>query len=182
MVKILKSCAHQEKRRVFHTFFLVILIGSSFSWITSKLTVYFCWSIFLQVVAKSSNVFPKDAEAPPFGVDDMTKLAFLQEPVVLHNLKTRYDINEIYVCFFVSFLHLENSSLPLITALINKTVKIYWGHYIRAFSRLTGEIYLLLWTHSKDCPICMIAKGAAFGELSLHPFAVADAVYSQVSF
>lgn len=46
---------------------------------------------------KSSNVYAKDAEAPPCGVDDMTKLAYLHEPGVLHNLKSRYDINEIYV-------------------------------------------------------------------------------------
>lgn len=51
----------------------------------------------LQVVVKASNVYPKDAEAPPCGVDDMTKLAYLHEPGVLDNLRSRYDINEIYV-------------------------------------------------------------------------------------
>ena len=51
----------------------------------------------LQVVVKTSNVYPKDAEAPPCGVDDMTKLAYLHEPGVLDNLRSRYDINEIYV-------------------------------------------------------------------------------------
>lgn len=56
-----------------------------------------------QVVVKSCNLYPKDAEAPPSGVDDMTKLAYLHEPGVLHNLKTRYDINEIYVSVLVSF-------------------------------------------------------------------------------
>lgn len=49
------------------------------------------------MVVSSSNVYPKDAEAPPCGVDDMTKLAYLHEPGVLSNLKSRYDINEIYV-------------------------------------------------------------------------------------
>ncbi|KAG8389131.1 hypothetical protein BUALT_Bualt02G0197300 [Buddleja alternifolia] len=48
------------------------------------------------VMVKSSNVYPKDAEAPPCGVDDMTKLAYLHEPGVLDNLKSRYDMNEIY--------------------------------------------------------------------------------------
>lgn len=48
------------------------------------------------VVAKASNVFPKDPEFPPCGVDDMTKLAYLHEPGVLQNLRCRYDINEIY--------------------------------------------------------------------------------------
>lgn len=55
------------------------------------------------MVVESCNIYPKDAEAPPSGVDDMTKLAYLHEPGVLHNLKTRYDINEIYVSFLVSF-------------------------------------------------------------------------------
>jgi myosin-5 len=51
----------------------------------------------LQVVVKASKVYPKDPEAPPCGVDDMTKLAYLHEPGVLDNLRSRYDINEIYV-------------------------------------------------------------------------------------
>lgn len=49
------------------------------------------------MVVKAANVHPKDSEVPPCGVDDMTKLAYLHEPGVLHNLKLRYDINEIYV-------------------------------------------------------------------------------------
>lgn len=51
----------------------------------------------LQVVVKSANVYPKDSETPTCGVDDMTKLAYLHEPGVLDNLRSRYDINEIYV-------------------------------------------------------------------------------------
>ncbi|KAL0426822.1 UNVERIFIED_CONTAM: Myosin-17 [Sesamum latifolium] len=35
-------------------------------------------------------------EAPPGGVDDMTKLSYLHEPGVLQNLATRYELNEIY--------------------------------------------------------------------------------------
>ncbi|GAB2287440.1 hypothetical protein Dimus_021817 [Dionaea muscipula] len=49
-----------------------------------------------KVVAKLSKVYPKDMEAPPAGVDDMTKLSYLHEPGVLQNLKTRYELNEIY--------------------------------------------------------------------------------------
>ncbi|XP_047939592.1 myosin-17-like [Salvia hispanica] len=49
-----------------------------------------------QVVANISKVFPKDTEAPPGGVDDMTKLSYLHEPGVLQNLATRYELNEIY--------------------------------------------------------------------------------------
>lgn len=51
----------------------------------------------VQVTAKISSVHPKDPEAAPCGVDDMTKLAYLHEPGVLQNLKSRYDMNEIYV-------------------------------------------------------------------------------------
>ncbi|KAL4335840.1 hypothetical protein GQ457_07G039760 [Hibiscus cannabinus] len=47
-------------------------------------------------VANISKVFPKDTEAPPGGVDDMTKLSYLHEPGVLHNLAMRYELNEIY--------------------------------------------------------------------------------------
>ncbi|KAM7521771.1 hypothetical protein LguiA_011673 [Lonicera macranthoides] len=96
------------------------------------------------VVVKSSNVYPKDAEAPPCGVDDMTKLAYLHEPGVLHNLKSRYDINEIYT---------------------------YTGNILIAvnpFRRLP---------HLYDSHMMAQYKGAAFGELSPHPFAVADAAY-----
>ncbi|KAK6785921.1 hypothetical protein RDI58_014446 [Solanum bulbocastanum] len=96
------------------------------------------------VVVKSCNLYPKDAEAPPSGVDDMTKLAYLHEPGVLHNLKTRYDINEIYT---------------------------YTGNILIAvnpFRRLP---------HLYDSHMMAQYKGAAFGELSPHPFAVADAAY-----
>ncbi|KAL6502932.1 Myosin-6 [Orobanche hederae] len=96
------------------------------------------------VVVKSSNVYPKDAESPSCGVDDMTKLAYLHEPGVLHNLKSRYDINEIYT---------------------------YTGNILIAvnpFQRLP---------HLYDSHMMAQYKGAAFGELSPHPFAVADAAY-----
>ncbi|KAK4408185.1 Myosin-6 [Sesamum angolense] len=98
----------------------------------------------IKVVVKSSNVYPKDAEAPPCGVDDMTKLPYLHEPGVLHNLKSRYDINEIYT---------------------------YTGNILIAvnpFQRLP---------HLYDSHMMAQYKGAAFGELSPHPFAVADAAY-----
>ncbi|XP_057423449.1 myosin-9 isoform X1 [Lotus japonicus] len=49
-----------------------------------------------KVVSRLSKLHPKDTDAPTDGVDDMTKLAYLHEPGVLHNLETRYKINEIY--------------------------------------------------------------------------------------
>lgn len=51
----------------------------------------------LQVTANASSVYPKDAEAKRCGVEDMTRLAYLHEPGVLLNLKSRYGMNEIYV-------------------------------------------------------------------------------------
>ncbi|KAJ9700868.1 hypothetical protein PVL29_006277 [Vitis rotundifolia] len=53
------------------------------------------------IVANASDVYPKDTEAPPHGIDDMTKLAYLHEPGVLQNLRCRYDINEIYVSIYL---------------------------------------------------------------------------------
>ncbi|XP_074590120.1 myosin-6-like isoform X2 [Curcuma longa] len=96
------------------------------------------------VTAKISDVHPKDPEASPSGVDDMTKLAYLHEPGVLQNLRTRYDINEIYT---------------------------YTGNILIAvnpFRRLP---------HLYDRYMMEQYKGAALGELSPHPFAVADAAY-----
>ncbi|WVZ94114.1 hypothetical protein U9M48_040050 [Paspalum notatum var. saurae] len=51
---------------------------------------------FLQVTKKSSSVHAKDPEEALCGVDDVTKLAFLHEPGVLQNLKSRYQMNEFY--------------------------------------------------------------------------------------
>ncbi|KAK9128425.1 hypothetical protein Syun_017222 [Stephania yunnanensis] len=49
-----------------------------------------------KIIASLSSVYPKDTEAPPAGVDDMTKLAYLHEPGVLQNLASRFALNEIY--------------------------------------------------------------------------------------
>ncbi|KAF3439646.1 hypothetical protein FNV43_RR17924 [Rhamnella rubrinervis] len=94
--------------------------------------------------ANISKVFPKDTEAPPGGVDDMTKLSYLHEPGVLHNLATRYELNEIYT---------------------------YTGNILIAvnpFQRLP---------HLYDTHMMEQYKGAGFGELSPHVFAVADVAY-----
>ncbi|XLU78630.1 hypothetical protein S245_002051, partial [Arachis hypogaea] len=96
------------------------------------------------VVKNISKVFPKDNEAPPGGVDDMTKLSYLHEPGVLHNLAARYELNEIYT---------------------------YTGNILIAinpFQRLP---------HLYDTHMMEQYKGAAFGELSPHVFAVADVAY-----
>jgi len=55
---------------------------------------------------ETSKVYPKDEETPAGGVDDMTKLSYLHEPGVLHNLAVRYSVNEIYVrCSKPTLLH-----------------------------------------------------------------------------
>ncbi|WJX18339.1 Myosin-6 [Trifolium repens] len=96
------------------------------------------------VAVKASSVYHKDTEAPPCGVDDMTRLAYLHEPGVLDNLRSRYDINEIYT---------------------------YTGNILIAvnpFIRLP---------HLYDSHMMAQYKGAGFGELSPHPFAIADSAY-----
>ncbi|GAB2218803.1 hypothetical protein Drorol1_Dr00002035 [Drosera rotundifolia] len=97
-----------------------------------------------KVVAKLSKLYPKDMEAPPAGVDDMTKLSYLHEPGVLQNLKTRYELNEIYT---------------------------YTGNILIAinpFQRLP---------HLYDSHMMQQYKGAPFGDLSPHVFAIADVAY-----
>ncbi|KDP26440.1 hypothetical protein JCGZ_17598 [Jatropha curcas] len=96
------------------------------------------------VVVKASNVYPKDAEAPPCGVDDMTKLAYLHEPGVLQNLRSRYDMNEIYT---------YTGNILIAVNPFRKLPHLYDSHMMAQY------------------------KGAGFGELSPHPFAVADAAY-----
>ncbi|KAK9282815.1 hypothetical protein L1049_011037 [Liquidambar formosana] len=96
------------------------------------------------IVADISSLYPKDTEAPPAGVDDMTKLAYLHEPGVLQNLASRFALNEIYT---------------------------YTGNILIAvnpFRRLP---------HLYDIHMMEQYKGAAFGELSPHLFAVADTCY-----
>ncbi|XP_057959594.1 myosin-6-like isoform X2 [Malania oleifera] len=96
------------------------------------------------VFASASNIYPKDAEIPSCGVDDMTKLAYLHEPGVLQNLKCRYDINEIYT---------YTGNILIAVNPFQKLPHLYDSHMMEQY------------------------KGAAFGELSPHPFAVADAAY-----
>ncbi|CAI8614438.1 unnamed protein product [Vicia faba] len=96
------------------------------------------------VVVKASSIYHKDTEVPPCGVDDMTKLAYLHEPGVLNNLRSRYEINEIYT---------------------------YTGNILIAVNPF------IKLPHLYDSHMMAQYRGAAFGELSPHPFAVADAAY-----
>ncbi|GKD16344.1 myosin-H heavy chain-like protein, partial [Tanacetum coccineum] len=97
-----------------------------------------------KVVAKLSNVYPKDMEAPAGGVDDMTKLSYLHEPGVLQNLRTRYELNEIYT---------YTGNILIAINPFQKLPHLYDKHMMEEY------------------------KGAPFGELSPHVFAVADVSY-----
>ncbi|XP_024316983.1 myosin-8 isoform X2 [Brachypodium distachyon] len=97
-----------------------------------------------KVTANVSSVYPKDVEVKRCGVEDMTRLAYLHEPGVLRNLKSRYGMNEIYT---------------------------YTGNILIAvnpFQRLP---------HLYNDHMMGMYKGAEFGELSPHPFAIADRAY-----
>ncbi|KAI8554940.1 hypothetical protein RHMOL_Rhmol05G0134900 [Rhododendron molle] len=99
------------------------------------------------VVANAHKVYPKDIEAPPCGVDDMTKLAYLHEPGVLQNLRCRYDMNEIYT---------YTGSILIAVNPFQRLPHLYDRHMMEQY------------------------KGASLGELSPHPFAIADAAYRQM--
>ncbi|KAL8092604.1 hypothetical protein AgCh_034752 [Apium graveolens] len=96
------------------------------------------------VVAKLSNIYTKDDEAPPAGVDDMTKLSYLHEPGVLQNLATRYQLNEIYT---------YTGSILIAINPFQKLPHLYDPHMMEQY------------------------KGAPFGELSPHVYAIADVAY-----
>lgn len=114
-------------------------------------------------------------EAPPAGVDDMTKLSYLHEPGVLDNLKTRYELNEIYVCFLscTSFIYLFYIYCGLIMGIC------IWCLSIQTY---TGNILIAInpfqkLPHLYNQHMMQQYKGAPFGELSPHVFAVADVAY-----
>nr|ABG00024.1 Myosin head family protein, expressed [Oryza sativa Japonica Group] len=97
-----------------------------------------------KVTINVGSAYPKDTESPRGGVEDMTRLAYLHEPGVLQNLKSRYALNEIYT---------------------------YTGNILIAvnpFQRLP---------HLYNNHMMGIYKGAEFGELGPHPFAIADRSY-----
>lgn len=133
-----------------------------------------------QIVAAIASIHPKDTEAPPAGVDDMTKLAYLHEPGVLHNLASRFALNEIYVNnhfrrILITKAAIKRSLRWLINRLIiSKNVQTYTGNILIAvnpFQRLP---------HLYDVQMMQQYKGAAFGELSPHLFAIADACYRYI--
>ncbi|CAL9163951.1 unnamed protein product [Musa hybrid cultivar] len=99
------------------------------------------------VTAKVMNVHPKDTEAPACGVDDMTKLSYLHEPGVLHNLRSRFMMNEIYT---------YTGNILIAVNPFQRLPHLYNSHMMEEY------------------------KGADFGELAPHPFAIADAAYRRM--
>ncbi|KAM0992340.1 hypothetical protein ACFX13_010771 [Malus domestica] len=97
-----------------------------------------------KMVVKLAKIYPKDMEAPAAGVDDMTKLSYLHEPGVLQNLKTRYELNEIYT---------YTGNILIAINPFQRLPHLYDGHMMQQY------------------------KGAPFGELNPHVFAVADVAY-----
>ncbi|GAY37513.1 hypothetical protein CUMW_029580 [Citrus unshiu] len=108
--------------------------------------VFFFFSIILQVLAAPERVFLRatDDDEEHGGVDDMTKLTYLNEPGVLYNLERRYALNDIYT---------YTGSILIAVNPFTKLPHLYNVHMMEQY------------------------KGAPFGELSPHVFAVADASY-----
>ncbi|KAL3361022.1 hypothetical protein AABB24_014107 [Solanum stoloniferum] len=97
-----------------------------------------------KVLSLPEKLYPRDEEADHGGVDDMTKLTYLNEPGVLDNLQRRYGLNEIYT---------YTGSILIAVNPFTKLPHLYNVHMMEQY------------------------KGAPFGELSPHVFAVADASY-----
>ncbi|XP_062160286.1 myosin-15 [Alnus glutinosa] len=98
-----------------------------------------------KVLAFPEKLFPRDADEEDHGgVDDMTKLTYLNEPGVLYNLQRRYALNDIYT---------YTGSILIAVNPFTKLPHLYNVHMMEQY------------------------KGAPFGELSPHVFAVADASY-----
>ncbi|MBA0835769.1 hypothetical protein Goarm_008029 [Gossypium armourianum] len=111
------------------------------------------------VLALPEKLFPRDAdeEEEHGGVDDMTKLTYLNEPGVLYNLQRRYALNDIYV-----------SLIPLATQVMFKIMLRSILIAVNPFTKLP---------HLYNVHMMEQYKGAPFGELSPHVFAVADVSY-----
>ncbi|XP_057524862.1 myosin-15 [Amaranthus tricolor] len=97
-----------------------------------------------KVLSSPERLLLRDPDADLGGVDDMTKLAYLNEPGVLYNLERRYALDSIYT---------YTGSILIAVNPFTKLPHLYNVHMMEQY------------------------KGAPFGELDPHVFAVADASY-----
>ncbi|CAH1417764.1 unnamed protein product [Lactuca virosa] len=100
-----------------------------------------------KVVIKLSKIYPKEMDTPDGGVDDMTKLSYLHEPGVLHNLAIRYQRDKIYT---------------------------YTGNILIAINPFQSL------PHLYDAHMMEKYKGAQFGALSPHVFAIAEIAFKEM--
>ncbi|KAJ0734844.1 putative myosin ATPase [Helianthus annuus] len=100
-----------------------------------------------KVVTKLSKVYPKEMDYPDGGVDDMTKLSYLHEPGVLHNLAIRYERDKLYT---------------------------YTGNILIAVNPFQSL------PHLYDAHMMEKYKGAEFGDLSPHVFAIAEIAFREM--
>ncbi|WVY91383.1 hypothetical protein V8G54_036897 [Vigna mungo] len=160
-----------------------------------------------KVFASKEKLFPRDADEEEHGgFEDMTRLAYLNEPGVMFNLRRRYALNDIYVsvCFWIvdiliigkwsghtevlflgfsSFEFLEYGYLIVwLTRKINSGQLDVCMSVKRVAETYTGSILIAVnpftkLPHLYDSHMMEQYKGAPLGELSPHVFAVADASY-----
>ncbi|XP_022732054.1 myosin-15-like isoform X3 [Durio zibethinus] len=122
------------------------------AWVAAEITNFKGKQVQVQtasgktVLALPEKLFPRDAdeEEEHGGVDDMTKLTYLNEPGVLYNLERRYALNDIYT---------YTGGILIAVNPFTKLPHLYNVHMMEQY------------------------KGAPFGELSPHVFAVADVSY-----
>ncbi|KAJ6361735.1 hypothetical protein OIU78_002207 [Salix suchowensis] len=122
------------------------------AWVAAEVTDFLAKQVKIltvtgkQVLIVPEKLCPRDAdeEEEHGGVDDMTKLTYLNEPGVLYNLQRRYALNDIYT---------YTGSILIAVNPFTKLPHLYNVHMMEQY------------------------KGAPFGELSPHVFAVADASY-----
>ncbi|KAL9226908.1 hypothetical protein vseg_002666 [Gypsophila vaccaria] len=122
-----------------------------FAWVPAEVVDFVGNRVQLLVTSSATTVFSspdklhlRDPDADLGGVDDMTKLTYLNEPGVLYNLKRRYALDNIYT---------------------------YTGSILIAVNPFTR------FPHLYNVHMMEQYKGAPFGELSPHVFAVADVAY-----
>ncbi|KAJ9543544.1 hypothetical protein OSB04_023251 [Centaurea solstitialis] len=144
-----------------------------------------------KVVKQLSKIYPKELDTPDGGVDDMTKLNYLHEPGVLHNLSIRYQRDKIYVrgsptsvSFIYSTVVQSGEEKHWITAAMGGFVIILY-RTLTLWQTYTGNILIAVnpfqsLPHLYDAHMMEKYKGAQFGALSPHVFAIAEIAFREM--